>query len=205
MTFIHSPRILKWIPAAFLGLWVSGCAVFGIQNLPPRPPSVPAGGYWHLDVPFFSDNTDQCGPASLAGVLSFWGSPVDPAVLKQEIYLANLKGSLPMDLVSAAERRGFKAHYYNGSLDDLRSELRLGHPLIAFVNRGFDFMPVGHYVVVTGFDEGKRGLFLHSGSSSNRFVRYNNFLKEWNKTQRATLLVLPPGHDAESPHAHDAR
>ena len=54
-----------------------------------------------LDVPFFPDTTDQCGPASLASVLNYWGKTVSPAELKSDVYLSSLKGTLPMDLPPA--------------------------------------------------------------------------------------------------------
>src|ERR1035437_3930060 len=65
-----------------------------------------------LQVPFFADHTDQCGPSVVASVLSFWGTPMTPSELKQEIYVTHLKGSLAIDLMLAAQNHGFKAHLY---------------------------------------------------------------------------------------------
>ena len=198
MTDIHSLRSARLTLVALLGLWISGCSGFRINNSPNHDKDNPPREQRLLSVPFFSDNTDQCGPSALASVLSFWGPPIDPSTLKKEIYLAHLKGSLPMDLLLAAQNHGFRAHLYNGSIDDLKSELRKGHPLVAFINRGFDFFPIGHYVVIGGYDEERQGLYIHSGLAKNQFVRYRHFLKNWDKTQRSTLLVLPPEQDEES-------
>src|SRR5437870_4695340 len=102
----------------------------------------PGGSGRHLlAVPFFSDSADQCGPSALASVLAYWGSPVDAATLKQEVYLARLNGSLQVDLLLSAERHGFKAHLYGGGIDDLLAEVDKGHPVIAFLNRGFPTIP----------------------------------------------------------------
>ncbi|MGH7220236.1 MAG: hypothetical protein ACREI1_07895, partial [Nitrospiraceae bacterium] len=60
----------------------------------------------HVVVPFFPDGTEQCGPATLASVLTYWGIPSEPAVLKVEIYRPQLRGTLPMDLLLAAQARG---------------------------------------------------------------------------------------------------
>jgi ABC-type bacteriocin/lantibiotic exporter with double-glycine peptidase domain len=157
-----------------------------------------------LDVPFFPDKTDQCGPSALASVLSFWGRAVDPAVLANEVINDKLNGSLSMNLLMAAQDRGFKAYLYNGSLEDLKFELSKGHPVVAFVSGGVEFTPIGHYVVVCGFDDARRGLYIHSGSSKNEFVRYKSFERDWEKMRRLTLLILPPGHASESPHVHEA-
>jgi len=153
-----------------------------------------------LQVPFFPDHADQCGPAVVASVLSFWGTAVTPLELKREIYIAHLKGSLAVDLLLAAQNHGFKAHLYSGSVEDLKSELAKGHPVIAFLNRGYDFLPVGHYVVINGYDDARQGLIIHSGMDQNKFISYKRFSGFWDKTQHSTLLLLPPEHDQESTH-----
>jgi ABC-type bacteriocin/lantibiotic exporter with double-glycine peptidase domain len=153
-----------------------------------------------LQVPFFADHSDQCGPSVVASVLSFWGTPSTPSELKHEVYVDHLKGSLSIDLLLAAQKRGFKAHLYAGSLEDVKSELDKGHPVIAFLNRGFDFLPIGHYVVINGYDETRHGLYIHSGMKKNAFITYRRFAGFWNKTERSTLLILPPADDKNSPH-----
>jgi ABC-type bacteriocin/lantibiotic exporter with double-glycine peptidase domain len=180
---------------------MSGCAGAQIQNPANRDKDEPARDHRMLRVPFFPDNTDQCGPSALASVITYWGKPVDPPALKKEIYLANLKGSLAIDLMLAAQDRGFKAHLYSGNIEDLKFELDRGHPLVVFINRGLKSVPIGHYVVITGYDDARQGFIMHSGTKENRFVSTRAFLKDWNKTQRSTLLILPPERDKESPHA----
>src|SRR5690348_10916760 len=69
-----------------------------------------------LNVPFFPDKTDQCGPATLAEVLTFWGKSVQPQELSKEMYLAKLHGTLPMDLLLTAKKHGLKAEMTKGNL-----------------------------------------------------------------------------------------
>ncbi|MGH7227816.1 MAG: C39 family peptidase [Nitrospiraceae bacterium] len=148
----------------------------------------------HLMVPFFPDDTDQCGPATLASLLTYWGVPTTPPALKEEIYLPRLGGTLPIDLLLAAQAHGLRAEFYSGSLDNVRAELEAGHPLVAFLNLGFAVFPQGHYVVITGFDDQRRGLYVHSGLEQDVFLPYERFLRSWEKTGRWTLLILPhPG------------
>lgn len=166
----------------------------------PRADSAP-GASKHLVVPFFADDTDQCGPSVLASVLSFWGRPATPAELKKEAYLAELKGTLPMDLLLAAKGRGMQARLYDGGLEDVRAQIDQGRPVIAFINRGPRFLPLGHYVVVNGYDDERGGFIVHSGLKENLFVPRRAFMKDWDKTRRTTLLILPPAGDKEpSPH-----
>ncbi|MDE3118842.1 MAG: C39 family peptidase, partial [Nitrospirota bacterium] len=145
----------------------------------------------HIPVPFFPDDKDQCGPATLASVLTFWGVPTDPQDLRKEVYTPRLGGALPMDLLLAAQARGLDTAIYSGGLDDLKSELAAGHPLVALLNLGSALFPQGHYVVVTGYDDRRQGVYVHSGPLRDDFVPYERFLRSWEKTGRLTLLVLP--------------
>lgn len=144
-----------------------------------------------LDVPFYPDKTDQCGPSALASVLHYWGIRGEPDELRRDIYQARLGGSLPVDLLLAAESRGMSAEILDGSLPRLRRELDDGHPLIAFLDVGAPFMPVGHFLVITGYDDRLGGVYAHSGGDRDRFVTYAHLFRHWDKTQRWTLLVLP--------------
>ena len=151
------------------------------------------------NVPFFPDGTDQCGPSTLASVLSFWGKKVTPADLRREIYLPKLKGTLPMDMEPAVQAHGLSADVTTGSIERVRSEIRQGRPVLAYVDVGFKIMPVGHYVVITGFDDGRSGFYMHSGKKENQFVRYEKFLMQWEKTDYWMLSVSPLAARAEAP------
>ena len=149
-----------------------------------------SGGAPRLQVPFFPDGGDQCGPTALASVLGYWGVPAEPAALRREIYLPSLRGALPLDLLLAARARGLKAEMSNGGRDELRGQIDAGRPVIAFVNLGFRFLPIGHFLVVTGYDE--RGIYAHSGRRKNAFVGWSKFEGMWEKTGRWTLVISRP-------------
>jgi ABC-type bacteriocin/lantibiotic exporter with double-glycine peptidase domain len=152
---------------------------------------VPQGRQVLLKVPFFPDDTDQCGPSALASVLGYWGKPAEPARLRQEIYQAHLKGSLTVDLLLAAESRGLSAEMADGSLARVKRELDAGHPLIAFINVGYRFYPIGHYLVITGYDDRRQCIFAHSGMKRDQPISYRKFDKQWERTERWALLILP--------------
>lgn len=156
-----------------------------------RSPEASAGRQVRLDVPFFPDDTDQCGPSALASVLGYWGRPEAPARLREEIYRTSLKGSLTVDLLLAAESRGLSAEMADGGLARVKKELEEGRPLIAFVNVGLRSYPIGHYMVLTGYDDGREVLFAHSGTKRDQTISYGKFDKQWEKTRRWTLLILP--------------
>ncbi len=158
--------------------------LFGCASLPPASRERVL-----LRVPFFPDKTDQCGPSALASVLGFWGLPADAARLKEELYLADLRGSLPLDLLLAARARGLAAEMSNGSLPQLKKDLDAGRPSIAFVNLGWRFLPIGHFLVVTGYDG--RGIYAHSGAKRDAFIPYREFSRTWERTERWTLVIAP--------------
>jgi ABC-type bacteriocin/lantibiotic exporter with double-glycine peptidase domain len=135
-----------------------------------------------LKVPFYPDQTDQCGPATLAGVLGYWGKPIEPKQLRQEMYEAKLHGTLPMDLVYAAKTHGLTAETVRGNLQFIQSEIQAGRPVLVVINRGYTILPVNHFMIITGFDDGRKGLIVHSGKRANQFMSYRKFLKQWEKT-----------------------
>jgi predicted double-glycine peptidase len=143
------------------------------------------------NVPFYEDDSDQCGPSTLASVLTFAGRPTTPAELKPEIYSTEARGTLPMDLLPAVEDRGLSGRVFNGTLLELRQEIREGRPVLAYLNLGLSFYPQGHYVVVTGFDDARGGLFAHDARIRDKFIPYRKFMKGWNKTGRWALTVTP--------------
>ena len=144
-----------------------------------------------LDVPLFPDRTDQCGPAALAGVLRFWGNDVAMDALKREIYRASLKGSLSVDLFLAAQDHGMSAQLLDGGLAQVKKELDAGHPLVAFVNQGLSFLPVGHYLVVTGYDARRHGVYVNSDVRKNAFMSEASFERQWEGMDRWALLITP--------------
>lgn len=156
--------------------------------------ATPNGGWpdAHLleAVPFYGDDTDQCGPATLASVLTYWGARTEPQNLRDEVYMATLRGSLPIDLVHAAEARGFEATLRRGTLDEIKRELRAGRPVIALLELGFPRS--GHYVLLTGYEEARRGLYAHSGKLPNAFFAYDRFTRAWERAGRWLVLVAPP-------------
>jgi len=50
---------------------------------------------------------------------------------------------------------------------------------------------LGIFVVVTGFDDGRQGLYAHSGKTPDAFFPYHRFLKDWSKTDRTVLWISP--------------
>lgn len=182
-------RKLWGAPLSAAALLLGACA----HGRPAHVPREQGGGAaTRLEVPFFPDRTDQCGPSALASVLSYWGAGVSPAALKAAAYTPRLRGSLAIDLLLAARSRGMRAEAFVGSLERLKAELDEGRPVIAFINRGWRAVPIGHFLVVTGYDDARRVVTAHSGAKNAAAIPYKKFSAAWDKTGRWALLVLPP-------------
>jgi len=145
----------------------------------------------HVLVPFFPDDTDQCGPATLASLLTYWGIPSELPALKAEMYSPRLRGTLPIDFLLAAQARGLQTEGSSGTLERLKAELDAHHPVVVLLNLGWVVFPQGHYVVITGYDERQQGVYMHSGLARNLFVPYARFFSYWGKTGRWMLRVQP--------------
>jgi len=141
------------------------------------------------DVPFYQQETYQCGPASLAGVLNYWGVDVTPQEIAEEIFSTSARGTLNIDMVLYAQRKGLKAQYYRGDIEDIERKISDGFPLIVLVDFGFTVYQVNHFMVIIGFNE--HGVVVNSGKHQGRLLSWRDFKKAWKKTDFWTLFIAP--------------
>ena len=170
---------------------VSGCALVPWQEAPPSSTASTAGPQATIDVPFYPQTADQCGPAALAMTLGWSGLDVAPEALAAEVYSPKRSGSLQPDLVTATRRHGRVAYPLSGR-DELVRELRAGHPAIVFQNAGLSWLARWHYAVVVGYDADAKAFVLNSGKQKGRVVGEETFLNTWQRAGAWALLTLPP-------------
>jgi predicted double-glycine peptidase len=141
------------------------------------------------NVPFYPQTSHQCGPASLAGVLNYWGIKVTPEEIAGEIYSNSARGTLNIDMVLYAQKKGLKAIQYEGTMEDLRKNIDSRRPIIVLVDYGFFSVQANHFMVVIGYNED--GVIVNSGKDKEKFISEKDFLKIWGKTKFWTLLIQP--------------
>jgi predicted double-glycine peptidase len=141
-------------------------------------------------VPFFPQEEFQCGPASLAGVLNYYGLRMTPAEIAAEVFSRSARGTLDMDLVFYAQRKGMKAEQYAGSFEDLQGNLDSRRPLIVLIDQGFWVYQNHHFMVVVGYDE--RNIVVNSGKEEHKVIYRDAFLKNWERAKFWTLRITPP-------------
>jgi predicted double-glycine peptidase len=139
------------------------------------------------NVPFYQQESYQCGPASLAGVLNYWGVAVTPDEVARNIFSASARGTLTIDMVLYAQQKGLSAEQYKGSLDNLKQNIDSGYPVVVLVDYGGAFYQLNHFMVIFGYNE--HGILANSGKDNGKFIPEDAFLKSWKKTNFWTLLI----------------
>jgi ABC-type bacteriocin/lantibiotic exporter with double-glycine peptidase domain len=147
----------------------------------------------HLErVPLAAHTSDWCGPAALAAVLVYWDDTVEVEQIAQAIHLPDYRGSLNLDLLIVARRRGFDAWAGESTTDELRRALARGRPVICMVRRRNPLAARNHFVVLRGYDTGKRLWFLDSGEGAEERIAHDDFDREWRDAGRWMLVVEGP-------------
>jgi ABC-type bacteriocin/lantibiotic exporter with double-glycine peptidase domain len=141
------------------------------------------------DVPFFPQLDYQCGPASLAGVLNYYGDTVTPDEIAEAIYRQKIRGTVSLDMVLYARQRGFDSKWYEGNTDDIVRAVDSGSPLVVMIDLGFSLARAYHYMVVTGYSS--QGVIANTGITSQKLICWERFISQWEKTHNWTLLVTP--------------
>jgi hypothetical protein len=139
------------------------------------------------EVPFYPQVSFQCGPASLAGVLNFFGEGVTPDEIAEAIFRRDIRGTVTLDMVLYARKRGFFAEWYNGSIDDIRRSVDGRVPLIVMVDFGFGSARKNHFMVVVGYTP--EGVIANCGRTHEKLISWEYFLARWNRTKRWTLRI----------------
>ena len=141
------------------------------------------------DVPFFSQVDYQCGPASLAGVLSYYGEIVSPDEIAESIYRQNIRGTVSLDMVLYARQRGFASKWYKGSTDEILRAVDSSNPIIVMIDLGFSVARAYHYMVITGYSF--TGVIANTGTTPQKLISWERFMSQWEKTKNWTLLITP--------------
>ncbi len=149
--------------------------------------SAQATSFMISGVPFIRQDTNFCGPAALASVMSYYGDTIDQQTIGAATYDAKLHGSLISDLENFARSRGFKTTADRGSVARIKEFLRRKKPVIVLVDQGRWFVSRPHYLVIIGYSE--EGFIAHSGYEASKLYDYEEFTKLWKKIGSIYLVV----------------
>jgi tetratricopeptide (TPR) repeat protein len=178
----------------FLGcaLLLQGCAGLWPQTAQLRealPPGLPERVEL-AEVPFFPQSEYQCGPAALATLLVSSGVKVTPDELVPQVYLPERKGSLQVEMLAAARRRGLVSYQLAPRLEHVLREIAAGTPVILLQNLGFS--DGWHYAVAVGYDYERGEIILRSGVTQREILPFtvNEFV--WKRSGYWAMVAVPP-------------
>lgn len=146
-----------------------------------------------LDVPFYPQQTYQCGPAAMASVVNYWGRPdspeITPETIADKMFSKAARGSLTLDMYLYAAENDFETRQGATNVLEIKSRVDSGEPVIVLVDNGFWVVRRGHYLVVVGYSDS--GFFVHDGYTKNTFVSFEDFEKRWSRTGHWALIMHP--------------
>jgi ABC-type bacteriocin/lantibiotic exporter with double-glycine peptidase domain len=178
-------RTVRGVLACVLLVLMPACA----HQQPPVGPTTPL---YIEQVPFFPQERYQCGPASLAAVLGYWGKPATPDEITRAIYVPKLKGTLSLDLWQYALKQGMDARMSRGSLEEAIEHLQRREPVIALLNLGTSWVPIWHYVVIVGWDPERQAFITYNGTTKDSRMAQAAFMKDWEKSAFWMLTMRQP-------------
>ncbi len=167
-------------------LVVSGCS-----TLPDLPPDL-ARQIRIEQVPYFAQEENQCGPASLAMVLNYRGLEVSPDELTASLYIPEKEGTLAIEIQARARQFGLLSYNLDSELNALLEEIEAGNPVIVMQNLGFTWAPQWHFAVAFGYDLKEKEILLRSGPNREYRLDLALFDRTWRRADRWALVVTPP-------------
>ncbi|HXY22819.1 MAG TPA: PA2778 family cysteine peptidase [Burkholderiaceae bacterium] len=144
------------------------------------------------DVPFYAQERDHCGPATLAMALGASGLTRDPESIDATVFVPGRAGSLAPEMLAAARRQGRLAVQLPPDLASVLREVDAGTPVIVLQNLGLSFYPLWHYALVIGYDIGNDQIVMHSGPQPRTHMSLELFEHTWTRGGSwAMVAVLP--------------
>jgi tetratricopeptide (TPR) repeat protein len=171
----------------------------------PPQPAMQLSGLTH-----FWQTWNNCGPATLATNLSFYGSTLNQADIGNVLRrYADDKNVSPQELVSYAQNQGYMAQLrVNGSAELARTFISNGIPLL--IETWLEDEPgngMGHYRLLVGYDDAtQRWIVYDSYAHTNLvsadpnvyqgiYMSYEQTEAWWKIFNRTYVLVYPPDRD----------
>ena len=144
------------------------------------------------NVPFFSQQDYQCGPAALATMLQYTGVKVLPETLVRQIYVPERKGSFSVEMMASSRQYGRLNYALAPQLTAIFTALEAGFPVLVLQNNGLALYPVWHFAVIVGVDYQQQQFILRSGIDKRLLVSFTTFEYTWKRGNYWASLIIDP-------------
>lgn len=178
-----------------------------VVSAPAVPVQSPVASVVLTGLRHYWQTWNNCGPATLAMNLSYYGSPLDQAEIGAALRpFPEDKNVSPEEMVNYARAQGYQAQLrVNGSAELARTFLSNGIPLLLHTwleeepNNG-----MGHYRLLVGYDDSRASWIVYDSYVSTNLVTSdaNNYAgiymdydlaeRRWQVFNYAYVLVYPP-------------
>ena len=143
-------------------------------------------------MPYYPDDPYQCGPQSLATVLTAAGVETAPDSLVAAIYVPDKRGSFAPELKASARAHGRLPYRVPPTLDGLMTALDDGYPVLILQNLGLGFAPTWHFAVVIGYDRAGDEFLLRTGPHERQAMDTTRFERRWRLGEYWGIALLGP-------------
>jgi hypothetical protein len=182
----------RQLVAGSLSLLLGGCYTGSARSVSPlevmRDP-----GWLLVQVPYAEQREENdCGAAALAMVLRYWGE----TVTREQITAAHptlrerTRGLRAGELRDFSRARGLDAFVVKGQLDDVRSELERGRPMIVGLGKPHGRTHYAHFEVVVGLHRDRQRVLTLDPARGWRVNTIAGFQAEWAPARNLLLVVF---------------
>lgn len=170
-----------------------GCASYQGSAKEVRPSTLVRDENWVMVRGFprvLQRGNHDCGAASLAAVLEFWGHRTTPEQISEALGKRN-EQLRARDIEVYAKREGLSSFVFFGTMNDLIYELKRGRPVIVGVGKPYsDKKALAHYEVVVGYEPKKRQVLLLDPARGWQVDSFEGFAREWSVSKGVTVVAF---------------
>jgi len=147
------------------------------------------------NVPFIAQNNLNCGIQSILIVMGYWRN--NPT-FSFDTKLKNSENLSLKTLKQLAKSNGFNVQLSFSSPRNLADIIDSGLPVIAVIDNADsinlfteDKKIKGHALVVFGYNDQDKKVFVHTGNSPQLTIPYSIFFEQWSSSGFASVLIWP--------------
>jgi hypothetical protein len=186
---------LKLVPSFVISL----AAMAGLSVAAGAQTPIPGSPVTFLDVPFIQQSEALCGGAAAAMVMRFWGATGVNAESFASIVDETAGGIRGEDLLRDLRSRGWDARSFRADRAVVTARLRQRQPVVALIE---DRPGYFHFVVIVAWTNG-RVVYHDPARAPFRVATETTFDAAWQKSDRWTMLLLPPATGVPAASATD--